>query len=437
MVVTHFSLKPERKERNLMKTLTKVPALLSTDDQERLAARTYTSLYTNIPQRALPTEIQEATAELFNALTGETLSENDSTWTVYAKDGNTMSGVFGPAVGLLDGELTLRWNFQEIPIRFNDEGSLVFPNTPKAQIKLAEISVGKFKNLALTVKHGNVIMPFTLRVKDLQNKPDVDVLEALIEGGEVDSFLSYIGGIASSSTASGPNLEGPIVKVGRIPTGTYTITNVRPLDSEYTPYLVQTKALETFHALISTKSETGEWEEFEVTVEEGEAFIIKPDARLNDVIRSSMDGANATLTEPFDYTVDESMREVVLSGPVIKMDGMVLGEYEITGYKTISSKYTPFLAQTRAIAEFSAQTSHKVNGEWVTDTVTLVEGDPFIIKPNSKLTRALKASPIVTQEKPGFVEITGYGEYKGYPTAECEVYFDRYSSNEKEIKLNF
>lgn len=423
-------------------TITKIAAALDQASQDKLKAKSYDSVYTDIPQSALPSSIKNATSELHAALTGEPLGDEDYTWTVYAKDGKTFSSVLSPSISLDEsGQLQLMWGNSIIPIEVNEDNELYFPNSPATKIKLQAVKAGKWENVGVTtstkIGKDTVIMPLIFRVANLDDRVDADVLAATLESGEIEEFKAYLAtATATPRSGGGSSLEGKVVKIGRVPAGEYEITSAKKLESKYTPYLIQTTSPKDFTSVISVKDSEGNWTDETVTIAANEPFILKPNDSLVSSLESRLN-SEGELTEPFTFTVDLSMREVVLAGPVFKLAHCPLGRYEITGYRAIASEFTPFLAQSVAIEDFSAETSRKVDGEWIKEKVSVLKGSPFIFKPNGRLNTGLSARPILTEETPGYVEIISYGEWNGYPTAEIEIEFNTFSEVENELKLRF
>ena len=418
-------------------TITKIPATLDQNSADKLSAKSYSASYTDIPQRVLPTEYKNATEVVFKALVGREMSDSDTTWTVYCKDGQSMSSILGPSISLNENEdLVLRWGKSVTPVLIED-GALKFSNAPKAKVKITPVKTNKWDNVGVTVtiKEGkdSFIMPIVIRVADLKNSPEAEILELTLENGDIAAFKAFL---SKSGTPNGVELNGPVIKLGRIPQGEYTITAARKLESEYTPYLVQTTAISDFTAVISKKVEE-EWVEERIEVKEGSEFIIKPNDTLASVLNTHYDHDNDQLSASFKFNVDLSMREVTLNGPVIKIAECPIGEYLITGYRKTRSEYTPYLAQAISPEEFEAPSARKVDGEWVEEQVTVEEGQEFIFKPNSSLKKALAAHPLVSETDPGVVEIVEHGEWNGWKTAKLQITFQEYSTVDTEINLNF
>jgi hypothetical protein len=383
----------------------------------------------------LPTDVQQGINEVHTLLFGEPLGEADSTWTVFAKEGS-FSKLYGPTFGKETSDekttLSLKWG-KRIATAEVKGGKLVF--APGVTGKFSTATINGYPAVVVLLKTKAYMFPVAIRLAsfDEDSRPDMDTFESLLEANELQTLMDLLGELPSSS-GSGPTLTGEVVPLGQLPVGDYTITAVKKINSDYTPYFVQSTALVDFAPIVSFK-DGDEWKNKTIEVKAGDEIIIKIPADMATLITSHSD--DQVNFDIFGLNVDASMREVQLVGPVVKVSELPLDSYLITGYRSINSKYTPFLVQTIAPQDMEVPSSRKVNGEWESFTATLKEGDPFIIKPNGKLAETLEARPIVTDEAPGELILLEAGTYNGFKTMKLTTNFNTFSVRPNELRLNF
>jgi len=378
-----------------------VSAFISDEAQSALSARSYEKNYTEIPNSCLTGEVFRSLSKIFEAITGgSNLDIESTTFLVKASEGKFRS-VLPPAVyreasysgpdsePTLANSLVLRWGEEFIPLEVTQEG-LTFSNAdPKAKLdaKLVTRPTGKYEETCLVVtfkvpKDKEIfVAEFPVRSADWENKIDPDVAEVLLEGGDVAGFLDMIQPRTNPErkTSGGNRLEGHFVKVAQMPEGEYEVISYREKTGGKfgTDYFIQ-------------------------------ATVVSPIANV-------LINRPASDCEAYDASVEYAADATVVSG---------------------DEAFTSLVDGNVGNALTSKDHWVKVDFDrWVTDRVTIE--DKVILKPNNALKKAFSAHPVITPESPARLTLHSHGEYNGYPTVKADLYVSAYEVDANSINLNF
>lgn len=271
----------------------KIDVSLDEKNRSRLEARSYDKAYTDVPNRALPQNMAESLSVIHEALTGEALPEQGSTFTVRADNSGTFKRLYSPTVFSNEAQdsILIRWGNTDIPLVLSEGGITAPGGDKKVKFSFKEEQIGKYSEAVLSVsysKSGTVIsMPFPLKSADWENPVSADALDVLVDEApqNIPALLAAAPDPSKRGEgSSGPRMEGPIIKVAQLPIGTYQVTTYRTRDTQYgTDYLVQVVGIE--EPFVGTTRQqnvdTGEWEDVETEIV-GQA-IIKPNTSLKKI----------------------------------------------------------------------------------------------------------------------------------------------------------
>jgi hypothetical protein len=306
----------------------KINIALDERNRARLETKSYDRAYTDVPNRALPTALKEELSVIHEALTGEALSDDSSTFTVRADAVGTFKRLYSPTVFSTEEKgLIIRWGTDDISLVVNN-GKIGSPSADKkTKFAFKEEQIGKYNETVLSVsiaKDGTLYtMPFPVKAADWENGVSPDVLDVLLEENPdaIAEQIAVAGDPTKRGEGNGPRLQGHIVKVAELPVGEYTVTGYKVRETNYgTDYLIQAVVEDPFVGTTRVKDEsTEEWGDAEVEVS-GFA-IVKPNTQLKKLLAA----------EP---VIDES-NPATLS---------VLAHGEWNGYKTakVSLKCSAF-----------------------------------------------------------------------------------------------
>lgn len=270
----------------------KIDINLSERNRARLETRNYDRAFVDIPNRALPAALKDELSVIHTALTGEDLPEDGSTFTVRADAAGTFKRLYSPTVFSTEEKgLIIRWGTDDIPLTVSGGKVGAVGADKKAKFAFKEEQIGKYGETVLSVsiaKDGTLFtMPFPVRSADWENRVSADVLDVLLEENP-DAIAEQIAVASDPSKrgegASGPRMQGHIIKVAELPIGTYQVTTYRSRETQYgTDYMLQVIVEEPFVATTRVKDEaTEEWGDAEVEVS-GFA-IVKPNTQLKKLL---------------------------------------------------------------------------------------------------------------------------------------------------------
>ena len=271
----------------------KIDVNLSERNRARLETKTYESNYTDVPNRALPGNLKEELGVIYEALTGESLPDDSSTFTVRA-DSGTFKRHYSPSVYSTEGNegVIIRWGDRDIPLTFDSGKIKVEGAATKTKFAFKDDTIGKYEEPVLSVSIASsgtlYTMPFPVRSADWENRVSGDVLDALLEESpdKIAENLQVAGDPSKRGEGGGgPRLQGHIIKVAELPLGTYSITDVRKREHEQygTMYLLQTSVEEPFVATTRVKDpDTEEWGDAEVEV--SGHCVVKPNNALKKLL---------------------------------------------------------------------------------------------------------------------------------------------------------
>ena len=275
-----------------MKTL-KIDTQLDERNRARLEARSYDRAYTEIPNRALPATMSESLTVIYEALTGEPLPDQGSTFLVRADNNGTFKRLYSPTVYTNESQdnLLIRWGDNDIQLNLT-EGGLSAPNgNKKVKFSFKEEQVGKYSDTVLSVsfsKDGTITsMPFPVKSVNWEEPVSADALDVLIDEApqNIPALLAVAPDPSKRGEGGGTRLEGPIIKVAQLPVGEYQVTAYRPRETQYgMDYMVQVVGIEEPFVGTTRKLDenTGEWGDVEVEVV-GQC-IMKPNNALKKVL---------------------------------------------------------------------------------------------------------------------------------------------------------
>lgn len=241
----------------------------------RLEQKQYGEDYTNIPNTALPEGHREQLGYIYQALTGEPLPVNGSTYTVKSEDG-VFRRLYTPAlVKSEENQLMIKWGDTSIPLEVVD-GKLKSEKT-KSKIRFS-FKDDQIKEdvtltyLILTVTANKVLYILDCPViqADYENPVRCEVLNVLLDE-DPNEITEHIGVMGGDSI----RLQGPIIKTASLPDGEYQVTGFRRFENKkYGPrYTLQVVIPASFKAEVNRKNDKDEWESVETTIEPGYAQV--------------------------------------------------------------------------------------------------------------------------------------------------------------------
>lgn len=270
----------------------KINIALDERNRARLETKSYDRAYVDVPNRALPAGLKEELSVIHEALTGNELPEEGSTFTVRADAAGTFKRLYSPTVFSTEEKgLIIRWGVDDIPLAVTN-GKIGAPTADKkTKFAFKEEAIGKYTETVLSVsiaKDGTLFtMPFPVKAADWEAGVSPDVLDVLLEENP-DAIPEQIA-VAGDPTkrgegTGGPRLQGHIIKVAELPIGTYSVTGYRVRETSYgTDYMLQAVVEEPFVATTRVKDDTTEeWGDAEVEVS-GFA-IVKPNNQLKKLL---------------------------------------------------------------------------------------------------------------------------------------------------------
>lgn len=314
------------KEKNVKNV--KINVALDERNRARLETKSYERAYVDVPNRSLPAALKDELNVIHEALTGNPLSEDGSTFTVRADAAGTFKRLYSPTVFSTEEKgLIIRWGSDDIPLAVN-AGKIGAPTADKkAKFSFKEEQIGKYGETVLSVsiaRDGALFtMPFPVKAADWEAGVSPDVLDVLLDENPdaISEQIAVAGDLTKRGESSGPRLQGHIIKVSELPIGSYAVTGYRSRETTFgTDYMIQTVVEEPFVAMSRVKDETTEeWVDAEVEVS-GFA-IVKPNSAMKKLFAA----------EPI---IDESNPATMV----------VLDHGEWNGYKTakVSLKCTAF-----------------------------------------------------------------------------------------------
>jgi len=276
-----------------MKT-TKVDINLDDKNRARLEARSYERAYTEVPNRALPESLSESLNIIYEALTGETMPEQGSTFLVRADNNGTFKRLYSPTVYSNEAQdsLLIRWGNDDIELKIG-EGGVSAPNgDKKVKFSFKEEQIGKYAEAVLSVSYSKsgvvTSMPFPVKSVNWEEPITADALDVLVD--EAPENIPGLLAVAPDPSkrgegGGGPRMEGPIIKIAQLPIGEYEVTTYRSRETQYgIDYMMQVVGInEPFVGVTRKQDEnTGEWGDVEVEIV-GQC-IVKPNNALKKTL---------------------------------------------------------------------------------------------------------------------------------------------------------
>jgi hypothetical protein len=272
----------------------KIDINLSDTNRARLEARSYDRAYTEVPNRALPKQLAEEMGVIYQAISGEPMPEQGSTFLVRADNNGTFKRLYSPAVYSNESGdgLVIRWGNEDIPLTVGEGGIRPSNGDAKAKMSFKEEQVGKYSEAVLSVsysKNGVVTsMPFPIKSVNWQEPVSADALDVLLD--EAPQNIPALCAVAPDPSkrgegSSGPRMEGPIIKIAQLPLGEYQVTTYRSRETQYgIDYLMQVVGIEEPFVGTARQQDpnTGEWGDVEVEIV-GQC-IVKPNNALKKVL---------------------------------------------------------------------------------------------------------------------------------------------------------
>ena len=271
----------------------------------RIVGKNYSKDRTTIPLEAFPVSFRDGLGSLYKVLTGEKLTPEVDTFTVIAKNG-AHKATYGPTL-MVDSEisqLVVRWGDMDIPLVISETGDLSFKNAVFAKVNKPKISFvedefGGYKKtllkLVLPGKEATLVTSIPVRLKDYREKDLADLLELMVGNNDIEGLANKIADVNDSTSTT--SCEGPVIKAGYLPIGTYEITNYYSYSTKFgDQYNVQAVALEMvdeegedlaeFEATTDVKNEDGEYIPTEIVVSKGSKFVIAGNSTIKTVFKS-------------------------------------------------------------------------------------------------------------------------------------------------------
>lgn len=275
MAVTTFKIQPQLDDKN----------------RARLESKTYTRVYTDIPNKVLPQSYRDGLAAVFKALTGEDFDLEAATFTVRADANGVFKRLYSPTVFSTEEKgLVIRWGDRDIALQVAPGKISTATAVKGTKFSFKEEQIGKYKEPALSVSAASdgtlYTLPIPIRSADYEDKISVDLLdllldenpEAIAEKIQIASDLSKRG-----ESTGGERMFGPFLKVAHLPIGEYNVTTYRAKEGgNYgTKYFMQVQVPEPFSAPIRTQVD-GEW--VSVDSEVSDWAIVEPNNALKKTL---------------------------------------------------------------------------------------------------------------------------------------------------------
>lgn len=275
-----------------MATTFKILPQLDEKNRARLESKSYTRLYTDIPNRALPEAYKNGLAAIFKAITGEDFDPEASTFTVKADPNGTFQRLFSPTIfSTNEGGLIIRWGERDIPLLVSP-GKITVEGAPKGtKFSFKDEQIGKYTEPVLSVsatKDGTIYtLPVPIRKQDLKEEMTADLLDLLLD--EKPETISAKVNVAPDLSKRGEKSEsyermvGPYVKVSALPIGDYRVTTYRSKEGgQYgTDYYLQVQVTEPFSAPVRVQVD-GEWVEQDTEITDW--VVVKPNAAMKKTL---------------------------------------------------------------------------------------------------------------------------------------------------------
>lgn len=160
-----------------------------------------------------------------------------------------------------------------------------------------------------------------------------------------------------------------------------------------------------------------------------------------DILEALLEDSPEKIAENLAIAGDPSKRGQGgprMQGHIIKVAGMPLGEYKLTGYRSRETNYgTDYMIQAVIEEPFTATTRVKddVTEEW-NDAEVEVSGFA-IVKPNGALKKLLAAEPIISEESPATLHVLDHGEWNGFATAKVALKCSAFVDSDDAFALDF
>jgi hypothetical protein len=303
-----------------MATSFKIHPQLDDKNLARLQAKSYTRLFTDIPNRVLPESYKNGLAAIFKALTGEDFDPEASTFTVKADPNGTFQRLFSPTIfSTEDGGLVIRWGEKDIPLLVAP-GKISVAGAPKGtKFSFKDEQIGKYTEpvLSISVTQDGTIysLPVPIRKKEVKEEMTADLLELMLDENPANIALKVYAAPDLSKRGENTQSErmvGPYIKVSCLPVGDYRVTTYRTKEGgQYgTDYYLQVQVPEPFSAPVRTQVD-GEWVEQETEISDW--AIVRPNAAMKKILAAepliSPDSpAILKVLEHFTYNGNEAVK---------------------------------------------------------------------------------------------------------------------------------
>lgn len=274
-----------------MATTFKILPQLDDKNRARLESKSYTRLYTDIPNRALPESYRAGLSAIFKALTGEEFDPEGCTFTVKSDPNGTFQRLYSPTIFSTETNgLVVRWGDRDIPLILAP-GKIGVESAPKGtKFSFKDEQIGKYTEPVLSVSvtsEGTIYtLPIPMRKKDIKEEMTADLLDLLLdENPEAIPQRIYAAPDLSKrgEQTQSERMVGPYVKVSALPVGDYKVTTYRVKEGgQYgTDYFLQVQVSEPFSAPVRTQVD-GEWVDQETEISDW--VIVRPNAALKKVL---------------------------------------------------------------------------------------------------------------------------------------------------------
>lgn len=299
-----------------MATTFKILPQLDEKNRARLESKSYTKMYTDIPNRALPESYRVGLATIYKALTGEEFDLEASTFTVRADPNGIFQKLYSPTVFSSEtGGLLIRWGERDIPVLVAP-GKVSVEGAPKGtKFSFKDEQIGKYTEPVLSVSataDGTIYsLPIPIRRKDIKEEMTADLLDMLLEENPSAIASQVYAAPDLSKRGEGTpkeRLVGPFIKVSALPVGDYKVTTYRKKEGgQYgTDYYIQVQVPEPFSAPVRTQVD-GEWIDMETEISDW--AVVRPNASLKKVLAAEpliSPDAPATLKVLEHYTYNNN-----------------------------------------------------------------------------------------------------------------------------------
>ena len=253
----------------------KINVALDERNRAMLSSRTYDKRFYPMKNTALPSVLRADISQVYKGLTGNDLPELDHTFIIVSDFNGFFKRVLSPCLyANEESGLFIKWGEVQIPITIEEGTIKTAKSTKNVKFSFKEEKIGKYDNLCLTFavrsKDSLISMPIMVRVKDLNNAPTSDLLEVLVEEGDIDKIIAEVSAPPSGDGNKDQifRAEGHLIKQAQLPVDSYEVYSYWDKDSKYgTKYYMTVKVNEPFSAMARVK-ENEEWLDKEVVCEE-------------------------------------------------------------------------------------------------------------------------------------------------------------------------